>query len=61
MADLAKEDIKSIVTEAVAVTMDARELANKAEQAKDSEKAKEDFQSQSMVKPMPHLTNRFHY
>ena len=33
----------SIMTKAVAATMDARELANKAEQAKDSEKAKEYF------------------
>jgi len=42
--DSAKGDIKSIVAEAVAVTMDARELANKAEQAKEWEKANKDFQ-----------------
>ena len=41
---MAKGDIMSIIAEAVAAAMDARELANKAEQAKDLEKAKEDFQ-----------------
>jgi len=33
------------VAEAVAAAMDPRELANKAEQVKDSEKAKEDFEA----------------
>jgi len=45
LADSAKGDIMSIMTKAVAATMDARELANKAEQAKDSEKAQEYFQA----------------
>jgi len=42
---LAKGDIKSIIAEAVAAAMDARELANKVEQVKESEKANEDFQA----------------
>jgi len=42
---LAEGDFKSIVAEAVAATMDARELANKAEQAKDLEKVREEFQA----------------
>jgi len=33
--------------------MDARELAKKAEQAKDSEKAKEDFQAVNGENPHP--------
>ena len=37
--------IKSIAAEAVAATMDARELANKVEQVKELEKANEDFQA----------------
>jgi len=41
---LAEEDITSIVAKAVSAAMDVRELAKKAEQAKDSEKAKEYFQ-----------------
>ena len=44
-ANSAKGDIKSIIAKAVAATMDERELANKAEQAKDAEKAKGDFQA----------------
>ena len=44
-AELAKGEIKSIVAKAVAATMDARELANKFEQPKDLEKAKEHFQA----------------
>jgi len=42
---LAKGDIKSIIAEAIAATMDARELANKVEQVKESEKSNEDFQA----------------
>ena len=42
---MAKRDIKSIVAKAVAATMDARELTNKAEPPKELEKAKEDFQA----------------
>jgi len=45
LANSPEGDIKSIIIEAVAAAMDVRELANKAEQAKDSEKAKEDFQA----------------
>ena len=44
-ADSAEGDITTIVAKAVTAVMDMRELANKAEQAKDSEKAKEDFQA----------------
>jgi len=47
LADSAEGDIKSIIAKAVSAAMDTRELANKAEQVKDS------------VKPTPHLTNRF--
>jgi len=43
--DLAKGDIKRIVSKAFAATMDTRDLANKTEQAKESEKANEDFQA----------------
>ena len=44
-ADLAEGDIKSFVAKAVAAPMDTGELANKAEQAKESEKANKDFQA----------------
>jgi len=44
LADSAEGDIKCIVAKAVAATMDARELANKAEKVKELEKANEDFQ-----------------
>jgi len=47
-ADFAERDIKRIVAEAVAATMDARELANKVEQAKESEEANEDFQASQL-------------
>src|SRR5882672_8387760 len=42
---LAEMDIKSIVAEAVAVAMDAREVAKKAKQAKESENMEIDFQA----------------
>ena len=43
-ATLAETDIKSLVAEAVAVAMDTREVAKKAEQAKEPEKEM-DFQA----------------
>ena len=45
LTTLAKTDIKSLVAEAVAAAMDAREVANKAEQAKELEKTETDFQA----------------
>jgi len=45
LADLAEGYIKGIVVEAVAAAMDVRELAKKDKQAKDSEKARKDFQT----------------
>ena len=42
---MAEGDIQSIIAKAVAATMDARELANKVDQAKELEKANEDFQA----------------
>ena len=41
----AKMDIKSLVAEAVAVAMDAREAYKRAEQAKEPEKMEMDFQA----------------
>ena len=38
-------DIKSLMAEAMAVAMDAREVSKKAEQAKESEKTEMDFQA----------------
>jgi len=47
-------DLKSLVAEeAVTVGMHVQEVVKKAEEAK------EEFQALSMVKPMPHFTNRF--
>ena len=45
LATLAETDIKSLVAEAVAAAMDAREVAKKAEQAKEPEKMETDFQA----------------
>ena len=41
----AEKDIKILVDEAVAVAMDVREVAKKAEQAKEPEKTEMDFQA----------------
>ena len=38
-------DIKSLVAEAMAAVMDAREVAKKAKQAKEPEKTEMDFQA----------------
>ena len=38
-------DIKSLMAKAMAVVMDAREVAKKAEQAKEPEKMETDFQA----------------
>ena len=61
LANLAEGDIKSIVAEDVAAAMDTRELANKSEQAKDSEKAKQDFQASQWWNPHPIQPIGFHY
>src|SRR5882724_11827302 len=57
-ADSAEGDIKSIIAKAVAAAMDARELTNKGT-SQGLIKSQRGFSGQSMVKPMPHLTNRF--
>jgi len=44
LATSAETDIKSLVAEAVAAAMDVREVAKKAEQAKELEKTETDFQ-----------------
>jgi len=41
----AETDLKSAVAEAVVAAMDAREVTNKAEQAKELEKMQMDFQA----------------
>ena len=38
-------DLKSLVAEAIAAAMDAREVTKKAEQAKELEKTQTDFQA----------------